>query len=220
MRPAQPTAERPCFFRTTVLFTLTVPKGDQTRSEILDAAVKRMRVDGLDGVSLGQLATQVGLSKSGLFAHFDSKLELQRQAVRHARDEFIREVIAPALRRPRGLPRVRGLFDLWLEWAGTHESEGGCLFIAGAAEVDDRPGALREELVQTQRDWVATLARAADVCRQEGHFRQDVDPEQFAFDLYAAMMAYHLWARLLGDPKAGRRARAAFESIVAARQPE
>lgn len=189
-------------------------KGEQTRSTILDTALSEASTVGLGGISIGGLAKKVELSKSGLFAHFGSKEDLQLQILATARDRFVATVIAPALRLPRGEPRVRGLFENWLVWSEAAFLPGGCPFIATANEVDDVPGPLRDFLVQSQRDWLDTLATAARIAVDEGHFRADLDVEQFAYDFYSIALAYHHFHRLLEDPATVERCRSAFESLT------
>jgi AcrR family transcriptional regulator len=186
-----------------------------TRQAILERAVALASRHGLEGLSIGRLATELDLSKSGLFAHFRSKEALQVQVLEYAASRFVDAVIRPALGAPRGEPRVRAMFDGWLQWDTSRPVPGGCVFVAAATELDDRPGAVRERLVRTQRDWFESLATCFRAGIQEGHFRVDADPEQFAHDLYGIMLAYHHAARLMRDPAAGTRARAAFESLLA-----
>ena len=195
-------------------------KAETTRETILDAALATASQVGLAGLSLGDLARRVGMSKSGLFAHFESKEDLQLEVLRLAARQFVDVVIAPALRAPRGEPRVRALFDNWFRWASAQTLPGGCPFIAAATELDDRPGPLRDYLVSTQRDWLAGLAQAARIAVDEGHFRADLDVEQFAYDLYSILLAYHHFTRLMRDPKGEARTHRAFEDlIVLARRP-
>ncbi len=190
-------------------------KGEETRAAILEEAFARASRLGLEGLSIGSLAGEVGMSKSGLFAHFQSKEELQLQVLETAAGLFVDTVVTPALKEPRGEPRLRALFERWMAWEGAPFQPGGCIFIATANELDDRPGPLRERLVGYQRDWLESLATAARITIEEGHFRADVDPEQFAYDLYAVILAYHHFSRLLRDPTAEDRALRAFESLLA-----
>jgi AcrR family transcriptional regulator len=189
-------------------------KGEQTRETILDTALAEASTFGLDGISIGGLAKKVELSKSGLFAHFDSKEDLQLQVLRTARERFVESVLAPALTEPRGEPRVRALFKNWLAWSRSSFLPGGCVFIATANELDDRPGPLRDYLVQSQRDWLDALATAARIAVEEGHFRADLDLRQFAYDFYSVILAYHHFGRLLRDPHTGERCRTAFEGLL------
>lgn len=189
-------------------------KGETTRRAILDHAVLRARRDGLDGLSIGALAEELGMSKSGLFAHFGSKEELQVRVLEHASAGFVDAVVRPALAAPRGEPRVRALFDRWLAWAVGDEARGGCLFVAASVELDDREGSPRERLVAIQRDWIELLANAARIAVREGHFRPDLDADRFAYEVHGIGLACHHARRLLRDPDAIPRARASFEDLV------
>ncbi len=194
-------------------------KGEITRQAILDRAWFVASAVGLEGVTIGRLSDELELSKSGLFAHFRSKEALQVQTLEHAAAMFVERVLKPALAAPRGEPRVRALFDRWLAWAVEGTLPGGCLFVAAATEYDDRPGPVREHLVKTQRDWLDTLAQAFRIGVAEGHFRRDADPEQLAHEMYSVMLGWHHAARLMADPKAGERARRAFDTLLAAAHP-
>jgi AcrR family transcriptional regulator len=189
-------------------------KGEGTRHTIVDEAIAQASRLGLEALSIGGLAKAVGLSKSGVFAHFESKEDLQLQVLDTAARMFIQMVVAPALGRPRGEPRVRALFENWIAWEGSDDLPGGCVFINAAHELDDRPGPLRDRLVASQRDWLQTLATAARIAVDEGHFRPDLDTAQFAYDLYSVILAYHFFHRLLRDPHAEQRARTAFEELL------
>ena len=191
-------------------------KGDDTRAEILDEGVRLASRVGLSGLSIGDLADALSMSKSGLFAHFQSKEALQIQVLDRAAGLFVQEVVRPALEAPRGEPRLSSLFERWLAWARSVALPGGCLFVSAAAELDDQPGPVRDRLVALQRDWLALVARLARSASEERHFRQDLDPEQLAHDLYAVMLGYHHAARLLRDPRAEQRARSGFELLRAA----
>jgi AcrR family transcriptional regulator len=191
-------------------------KGELTRQAILDRAVGLASAVGLEGLSIGRLADELDLSKSGLFAHFGSKEALQVQVLERAAERFIDVVVRPALQAPRGEPRVRALFEKWSAWPQAVPQPGGCLFVAASVELDDRPGPARDLLVKLQKDWLDTLAGAVRIAVAEGHFKPAVEPEQFAFEMYAVMLMGHQASRLLRDPKAAARTRRAFESLVAA----
>jgi AcrR family transcriptional regulator len=193
-----------------------VSKGEATRQAILDEAWAQARQVGLEGLTIGSLASHAGLSKSGLFAHFRSKESLQLQVLAHARQRFIERVVQPALAAPRGEPRMRELFERKLEWSA---QPGGCLFIAAETELDDKPGPVRDQLVRDRRDWLDTIAQVFRSGIAEGHFREDADPEQFATDLHGVTLAYHSTSRLLSDPKALDRARHSFERLIEAARP-
>lgn len=186
-------------------------KGDETRQVILaEAAVQASRL-GLAGLTIGSLASGAGLSKSGLFAHFRSKEQLQLAVLDHNRTRFIDTVVRPALATPRGEPRVRALFERWLDWG---LQPGGCLFVNSTFELDDRPGATRDWLVSDQRDWLDTLAQVFRTGITEGHFRADADPDQFATEEWGAMLAFHSQRRLLSDPNAGDRALRTLDRLI------
>jgi AcrR family transcriptional regulator len=191
-------------------------KGETTREAILERALSMATRTGIEGLTMGTLAKEAKLSKSGLFAHFQSKEQLQLDVLETAATRFIEMVIAPALREPRGEPRVRALFNRWMEWEKAPFLPGGCPFIALANELDDRPGPVRERLVAYQRDWLQALSTAARIAVAEGHFRADLDGDQLAYDLYAIILAYQHFSRLLRDPAAESRVRQGFESLIAA----
>jgi len=191
-------------------------KGDLTRQAILDRATRLASQLGLGGLTIGALADEMELSKSGLFAHFRSKEALQIQVLEYGAALFVEAVVQPALHMPRGEPRMRALFERWMDWARTSPLPGGCLFVAAATEFDDRPGPVRDRLAQLQRDWLSVIATSFAKGAAEGHFLADRDPEQFAQDLYGIMLSYHHYSRLLGDAKAEQRARRAFEALLAA----
>jgi AcrR family transcriptional regulator len=190
-------------------------KGELTRQTILDRAGSLASRLGLDGLSIGTLAGELGMSKSGLFAHFRSKEALQVQVLERAAQRFVENVVKPALKEPRGEPRVRTLFERWCRWPEQSGMDGGCIFLAAAAELDDRPGPARDVLVAQQRDWLDTIANVVRTGVAEKHFRDDVDPVQVAYELWGIMLTYHYSLRLLRDPKARARAKTAFESLLA-----
>lgn len=190
-------------------------KGEDTRSHVLGAALSLATQVGLEGVTIGKLADHVGMSKSGLFAHFASKENLQVAILEEAIGRFIAFVVAPALKKPRGEPRVRALFERWMEWSKASFLPGGCIFVVAGVELDDKPGLARDRFVAAQRDWLATLAQAARIAVDEKHFRKDLDCEQLAHEVYSIAYGYH-FARGIVDPgEAEKRARTAFDRLVA-----
>jgi len=195
-------------------------KGDATRTRIVRHALKTASVDGLDGLSIGRLAGDLGLSKSGLFAHFRSKEGLQLQVLAYAEQGFIDQVVRPALRAPRGEPRVQALFDHWLARAvKVLADRGGCVFVSAATELDDQPGALRDTLKESQTAWIGTLRRAASIAVAEGHFRADLDLDAFAFRLQSILLGAHFYGRLLRDPATRALAQASFDALLADARP-
>lgn len=189
-------------------------KGEETRLSILDHAASLASEVGVSGLTIGRLADDLRLSKSGLFAHFKSKEALEVQVLEHARERFVESVVRPALRAPRGIARLRALFDRWRAWPSLSKMRGGCLFVQAAAELDDRPGPARDVLVQQQRDWLDTIAQVVKTGVSEGQLREDLDCEQVAFELYGILLVYHTSARLLSDASAEARAVRAFEALV------
>src|SRR3989442_4736901 len=153
-------------------------KGDATRTAILDRGIELATQIGLEGLTIGRLASDLGLSKSGLFAHFRSKEALQIQVLDAAAERFVEEVVRPAVRKPRGEPRMAALFDSWLAWTRT-TGPGGCLFGAAAAELDDRPGAGRDRPVALQKGGLGTVAVIFRTGVAERHFREDLEPDPF-----------------------------------------
>ncbi len=194
-------------------------KGAQTRETIIATALAAASTYGLEALSIGSLAKQVGMSKSGLFAHFASKEKLQLDVLGAAVRHFIDDVIAPALAEPRGEPRIRAFVDRWIRWSQAPYLPGGCVFLATANELDDRPGPLRDSLVAAQRDWIEALTTAARLAVEEGHFHRDLDTHQFAYELYSILLAHHHFDRLLRDPETEPRTRRAFERLIRSARP-
>ena len=188
-------------------------KGRQTRAAILDAALALASQIGLEGLSIGALAEVTGMSKSGVFAHFGSREELQISVVREYHARFEEEVFLPALRSARGLPRLRVLFDRWLKRVSV-EIDSGCIYISGAVEFDDRPGPVRDALVTMVQTWQTALARAIRAAVGEGHLRADTDAAQLLFEVHGLILALHHDARFLRHAGAEERARAAFERVL------
>lgn len=193
----------------------TTTKGTETRDRIVERAFRLASRDGLEGLSLGALATDLGVSKSGLFAHFKSKEELEVAVLTHATERFEAEVVRPALKAPRGLPRLKRLFENWLAWGRDPASPGGCIFVAAAVELDDRDGRPRELLVERQRQLDALIVNLVMGAVTEGHLRADADAAQLVFELRGIILATTYTQRLYRDRGAVDRARAAFERLVA-----
>jgi len=203
--------ERSCYFRA-------VSKGATTRRAILDEAVQAAYRVGVGGLTIGTLAAATAMSKSGLYAHFVSKEALQLAVLAHARTDFVETVVRPALQAPRGEPRMRALFEHWLT-SGRTGAPGGCLFVKASAELDEQEGPVRDQLAADHRDLFGTVARIFRSGVEEGDFRPDADPDQFAADLDGVMLAFYHWYRLLQDPQAEARARRSFETLLAGARP-
>ncbi len=189
-------------------------KGQQTRAAILDAALRLAANKGLEGLSIGTIAETMRMSKSGVFAHFGSREELQIAVLREYHARFEEEVFTPALDVPRGLPRLRALFDRWLRRVSV-EIDSGCIYISGAVEFDDRPGPVRDALVAMVQAWQLALERAIRLAIDAGHLRADTDPAQVRFDIHGLILALHHDARFLRSPGAAERARSGLERVLA-----
>ncbi|MDO8767556.1 MAG: TetR/AcrR family transcriptional regulator [Burkholderiaceae bacterium] len=189
-------------------------KGQQTKATIVDAAMGLATHLGLEGLSIGVVAEVAQMSKSGVFAHFGSREELQISVVREYFNQFEQEVFYPALAAPRGLPRVRVLFDNWMRLVAG-EVQAGCIFISGAAEFDDRPGPVRDALAGSVKTWLAAVHRALVQAKEEGHLPADADEHQIAFELHGLILALHYEARFLKNPGSMERTTAGFTHILA-----
>jgi len=189
-------------------------KGRQTRAAIVDAALALASHIGLEGLSIGALAEVTGMSKSGVFAHFGSREELQISVVREYHAKFEDEVFRPSMTAARGLPRLRALFDRWLKRVSV-EIDSGCIYISGAVEFDDRPGPVRDALVDMVNTWQQALERSIAAAVAEGHLRADTDARQLLFEIHGLILALHHDARFLRHAGAEERARAGFERVLA-----
>ncbi|MGH7468856.1 MAG: TetR/AcrR family transcriptional regulator [Longimicrobiales bacterium] len=190
-------------------------KGTNTRQSILEHAVAQSSLMGLEGLTIGRLADELKLSKSGLYAHFKSKEALQISVLEAAADRFTQIVIRPALKEARGEPRVRALFERWLDWSRSQVVPGGCIFVTASVEYDDQPGPVRDYLVHAQQDWVDLIATTARFAVEVGHFRANLSGKRFAQELYGILLAHYHFTRLLADPDATSHTRAAFEHLIA-----
>ena len=185
-------------------------RGDSTRQAILEVAVDVASAEGLEGLTIGRLASKLSMSKSGLFAHFGSKEELQLATVEAARDIFIREVIRPAFEAGKGLPRLWKLCDVWLAYVKGEVFRGGCFFAAAAAEFDGRPGPVRDRVAAIMKEWLAVLRASIAEAQEAGQLNADADPAQLAFELNALEMGANWAFQLYGDRQAFSRARDAM----------
>jgi AcrR family transcriptional regulator len=194
-------------------------KGEQTRAAILDLALAQASEAGFESLTIGSLAERAGMSKSGVFAHFGSREDLQLAAIEAAAARFTQTVFVPALKARRGLPRLRALFDSWLDWTERGGLAHGCPMQAAAVEFDDRPGPVRDAVVVHFARLERELARAVEMAVAQDHLRADLDVGQFVFELMGVMFAYQHGARLFDRTRARGRARDAFERLVAAAAP-
>jgi len=188
-------------------------KGELTRAAILDVALELSSRDGLEGLTIGLLADRMNMSKSGVFAHFGSREDLQLEVVKLYHHRFEQEVFFPSVREQRGLPRLQSMFDRWLERVSV-EIASGCIYISGAVEYDDRPGPIREELVKMVQAWQGALQRSARQAIEVGHLRPDTDAEQLVYEMYGLILALHHDARFLRMPGSVDRARRGFERLI------
>jgi AcrR family transcriptional regulator len=189
--------------------------GRKTREQILRVAMDTASVKGLSGLSIGELADQLGMSKSGLFRHFGAKEQLQLAAIEAALAVFEREVITPALTAPSGIDRLRALMHQWVGYVERDVFPGGCFFSAASADVDARPGAVRDRVAEVGRAAIDAIIGEIDAAKSLGQLRDDIDARQLAFELHANAMEAN-WARqLLEDPSAGDRARTAIDAALA-----
>ena len=176
-------------------------RGLKTRRAILRKAVDLASLEGLEGLSIGKLASALRISKSGLFAHFGSKEDLQCAVVDEARDIFVREVVRPAFQF-RGRKRLRALCENWLCYAKEKVFPGGCFFSAASLEFDDRPGRVRDRIVELMKKWLGSLEHAAREAQLTGEIRKEADVRQLAFEIQALAMGANWSSRLFRDPNA------------------
>jgi AcrR family transcriptional regulator len=188
-------------------------KGEQTRAAILDVALELASRNGLEGLTIGLLADRMSMSKSGVFAHFGSREDLQLEVVKLYHHRFEQEVFFPSIKEARGLPRLVAMYTRWVKRVSV-EIASGCIYISGAVEYDDREGPIREQLVSMVRAWQEALLRSVQQAVELGHLRADLDAAQLVFEMHGLILALHHDARFLRNPGAVERARAAFERLV------
>jgi len=185
-------------------------QGERTRHAILETAVHIASAEGLEGLTIGRLASALSMSKSGLFAHFGSKEDLQVATVEAARAIFIREVIKPAFESTQGLLRLWKLCDIWLSYVQSGVFRGGCFFAAAAAEFDSRPGQVRDRIAEIMKEWLSTLRSAIVEAQQAGQLDKDIDATQLAFEFNSLELGANWAFQLYGDMRAFKRAREAI----------
>jgi AcrR family transcriptional regulator len=188
-------------------------KGQQTKTIIIDAALGLASQIGLEGLSIGAVAEVTGMSKSGVFAHFGSREELQISVIREYHDRFESEVFYAAMQMPRGVPRLQALFDNWMEQTSA-EIDSGCIYISGAVEFDDRTGPVRDALASSVATWQTALRRAVELAQEEGQLSRESDAHQIAFEIHGLILALHYEARFLRNPEATQHARQGFQHIL------
>jgi len=191
---------------------VTSTKGAITRDSIIDRAYGIVRREGFEGLSIGTVATSVGMSKSGVFAHFGSREELQLAVLDSAAQRFTEQVFLPAIREPRGLRRLEAIGLGWMKWL--RSEQGGCPMVSAAIEYDDRPGVIRERVIFYQTRLRTELARAIDLAVETGELRKDTDSMQLAFELYGIELAMHHDSRLFGFEEAHARSERALDRLI------
>lgn len=190
-------------------------KGISTKKYILETATKIASTHGIQGITIGELAKATGMSKSGLFAHFETKDNLQLEILKLASDNFVEEVLVPAFKKPRGEDRLVSMFENWLAYLNDSSSlPGGSIFISASFELDDRPGELRDFVLKSQSDLINNIAKAARIAVEVGHFKKDLDTEEFAKKFYSFVLGYHHFKRMLRDEGADIFVRKAFCEII------
>jgi AcrR family transcriptional regulator len=189
-------------------------KGQQTKMAIVEAALNLATQIGLEGLSIGALAEATQMSKSGVFAHFGSREDLQISVIHQYFAQFEQAVFYAAMEQPRGLPRVTAMFANWMKLVA-EEIQAGCIFISGAVEFDDRPGPVRDALATSVQTWLAAMNRSIVLAKACGHLRADVDEEQMAFEIHGLILALHYEARFLHKPGSIERANKGFDNILA-----
>lgn len=194
--------------------TRALQKGQQTKAAIVEAALGLATHIGLEGLSIGALADVMDMSKSGVFAHFGSREELQISVVREYHQCFEQEVFYPALAQPRGVARLRALFSNWMQRTSV-EIDSGCIYISGAVEFDDRPGPVRDALAESVMTWHGAMRRAITQAKECGELSADLDEDQALFEIHGLILALHYEARFLKTPGSIARALQGFDNILA-----
>lgn len=194
--------------------TALTEKSELTFAAIVDAALDLAAAQGLESLSLGQVAKRLGISKSGVFSRVGSREALQHAVLEEYDRRFVAAVFTPAMAYPRGLPRLNALVTHWIDRACNVELLTGCIYVAGAFEYDDVDSPLRPMVEDHLRGWRAAMVRTVRQALEAGHLRPDTDPEQLVFEVYSLMIGLMHDARFLRDPKAHERVRAAYERLI------
>jgi len=189
-------------------------RGEKTRELVLSSAVDIASAEGLEGLTIGLLAKDVGMSKSGLFAHFGSKAQLQLATIDRAKALFLQKVVEPSMERPEGLPRLYAMQSNWISYVQNETFRGGCFFAAASAEFDGRPGPIRERIASLTKYWRELLETEAVRAKELGHIDQRTDPALLAFQLHAFLQEANWAYQLLGDRGTFDQARAATQALL------
>jgi len=191
-----------------------------TLAAILDTAIAMATAEGLESLTVGELAKRLGLSKSGVFSRIGSREALQKAVIEEYDRRFLQDVFVPAMREPRGLPRLNAIMRLWLQRARDVEIRQGCLYCAGAFEFDDRDGPLRDMLLDGIMGWRSALKRTIIQAIDEGHLLPDTDADQLVFEIDGLFVALMREARFVRDPRAADRAWSTYERLIRSRQAQ
>jgi AcrR family transcriptional regulator len=188
-------------------------KGELTRAAILDMALDLASREGLEGLTIGLLADKMNMSKSGVFAHFGSREDLQLEVLKLYHARFEQEVFFPSVQEARGIARLKAMYARWIKRVSV-EIASGCIYISGAVEYDDRPGPIREELVSMVQAWQSALVRCVQQAIEIGDLKSDTDADQLVYEMYGLILALHHDARFLRMPGSIERARAGFDRLI------
>lgn len=205
--------ERSCYY-CAGMNTRTSSKGQHTRDAIIQRALELARRHGLDGLTIGGLAEAMGMSKSGVFAHFGSREDLQLAVLESATRAFTDAVFAPAIRQRRGLPRLRAIVTHMAQFYRDISTHGGCVVLSAATEFDDQPGVIRDRVIAYEQQMRREMVRAIQMAIDSGEVRPDTDPLQLDFQIHGLMLACHQHLRVLQDPQAITRALQGFEHLL------
>lgn len=188
-------------------------KGELTRAAILDVALELASREGLEGLTIGLLADKMNMSKSGVFAHFGSREDLQMEVLKLYHRRFEQEVFLPSMKEARGIPRLQAMYARWIKRVSV-EIASGCIYISGAVEYDDRPGPIREELVSMVRAWQGALLRCVQQCIAAGQLQAGTDAQQMVYEMYGLILGLHHDARFLRQPGSVGRAQVGFDRLL------
>lgn len=191
------------------------PRGAETRRLILDEAMKIASVHGIQGITIGDLAKKVGMSKSGLFAHFENKDNLQLEILKLASEMFVNKVLLPAFEAPKGVPRIKAIFENWIEYLNDDSTlPGGSVFISASFELDDRPGLLKDFVHKSQNDLILSIEKAVQIAIDCNHFKTSTNKSEFAWKFYSYVLGYHHFQRMLHNPKAKELIENGFNDLI------
>jgi AcrR family transcriptional regulator len=201
--------------QSAIAIEIKTQRSGLTLAAILDTAIAMAAADGLESLTIGEVAKRLGLSKSGVFSRVGSREALQKAVIEEYDRRFLQDVFVPAMREPRGLPRLNAIMRLWLQRIRDVEARTGCIYCAGAFEFDDREGPLRELLLSGTRRWRAALKRTVMQAVEAGDLKADTDADQLVFEVDGLFIALMREARFLRDPRAADRVTRAYERLIA-----